>query len=99
MTTNNETQKLDIVEHNFAAFAKELELKVLDGWAISKSNPGDVVGMYGGTFTVSLYRNADTIQRFHDAAEGVQAVPKLSRGEALAKARQAKADKKITNNS
>jgi hypothetical protein len=91
-----QTEFFDIVEHNLASFAKELESKLLDGWQISKTNPGDVVGFYGGTFTISLFRNYETVQRLRSRVEGVQEAPKLSRGESLARARAAKADKKST---
>jgi hypothetical protein len=88
-----QTKYHDIVETSFQSFAKELELKVLDGWAIDKSNPGDVIGMYGGTFTVTLSRNYETVDRFRKSAAATQDAPKLSPAESLARARQARASK------
>lgn len=93
MTTD--TKRLDIVEHSLSNFAKELEAKILDGWQISKTNPGAVVGFHGGTFTISLFRNAETVQRLRTRVEGVQEAPKPTRGQILAKARAAKAERKV----
>lgn len=92
-------QHHDIVEHNLATFIRELELKILDGWAVSKTNPGDVVGMYGGTFTVSLYRDDSSVARLKARAGETQERPKLDRAATLAKARAAKAGKKATGKS
>jgi hypothetical protein len=93
MTTEN-IQYHDIVEHSIINFVRELELKILDGWQVSKTNPGDIIGMWNGTFTVSLYRNDASIERLKARAEGVQVRPKLDRAATLAKARAAKAEKK-----
>lgn len=92
MTTET-TQNYDIVETNLASYTKELSNRLLDGWAINKTNPGDVIGLYGGTFTVSLYRNAETVQRLRTKAQETQDAPKPDRGAILAKARDAKAAK------
>jgi hypothetical protein len=81
----------DIVETSLAKFAKELELKVMDGWAISVANPGDVVGLWGGTYTVTLERSNDTVQRLRTNVASVQdQTPKQSKADSLAKARQAR---------
>jgi hypothetical protein len=81
----------DITEANFVAFLKELELKIMDGWAISKSNPGDVIGLWGGTYTVTLERSNDTVQRLRTNVGSVQdQTPKQSKADSLAKARQAR---------
>ena|SRR5437763_15078138 len=93
MTTDTKTY--DIVSHTISGFAKELEERIMDGWAISPTNRGDVIGVYGGTYTISLYRNNETIQRLQSRVGGVQEDPKPSRGEILAKARQAKAERKV----
>jgi len=88
-----QTKYHDIVETNIASFAKELELKILDGWAIDKSNEGDVIGFYGGTYTVTLSRNYETVDRFRKSAAATQDAPKLSPAESLARARQARSNK------
>lgn len=92
--SNTATQHYDIVEHNIVNFVKELEARLLDGWAVSKTNPGDVVGLYGGTFTVSLYRDASTVERVKSKVESVAEQPKPDRKTILANARAAKAFKK-----
>jgi hypothetical protein len=87
------TEYFDIVEHNLAIFAKELESKLFDGWAISKTSPGEVVGLYGGTFTISLFRNEETVQRLRSRVGTMKESPKLDRATILANARAAKAAK------
>lgn len=87
------TEFFDIIDTNLASFAKELDNRLLDGWAISKTNPGEVVGVYGGTFTISLFRNETTLERLRNKVGSMEEKPKLSRGEILAKAREAKANK------
>lgn len=91
MSTAENTQYHDIVEHNIAVYSKELADRVRDGWAISKTNPGDVVGF--NCFAVSLYRNAETVKRAKEQAEAIAEAPKPDRSAILAKARAAKADK------
>lgn len=93
---SNQTQHFDIVDHNLSSYTAELAKRLMDGWAISKTNPGDVVGLYGGTYTVSLYRNADTVKALKDKAAAVQDIARPSRADILAKAREAKAAKKTT---
>lgn len=84
----------DITEPNIVTFLKELELHIMDGWAISKSNPGDVVGLWGGTFTVTLERSNDTVQRLRTNVASVQdQTPKQSKADSLAKARAARWNK------
>lgn len=94
-----QTDNFDIVETNLSVFVKELENRILDGWAIDKTNPGEVVGVYGGVFTVALFRNNETVQRLHSRVSTVKEDPKPSRAEILAKARQVRADKKSTSKS
>lgn len=91
-----QTDNIDITETNIAVFAKELDNRLLDGWAISKSNPGDVVGLYGGTYTISLYRNDETIARLRNKVASMQEKPKQDRATILANARAAKAAKATT---
>lgn len=91
-----QTDYFDITESNIAVFAKELEARLFDGWAISKTNPGDVVGLYGGTYTISLYRNDETVARLRNRVAGMQEKPKLDRATILANARAAKAAKSST---
>jgi hypothetical protein len=90
------TDFFDITETNLAEFAKKLESHLLDGWAISKQNPGDVIGLYGGVYTISLYRNDETIKRIRTRVAGIQDAPKLDRATILANARAAKAAKATT---
>ncbi len=89
------TQTHDIVASNLTTYTKELASYILDGWAISKANPGTVVGMYGGSFTATLYRNTATVQGLRDKVEEVEEAPKPNRGAILAAARAAKAAKKV----
>lgn len=88
------TERHDIVEHSLENYTRELSYKLLDGWALSKTSPAEVVGLYGGTFTVSLFRDNSTVQRLKDRVEGVVQAPKLDRGTILANARAAKAARK-----
>jgi len=87
-------QHHDIVEHVFPFFVAELAKHLNDGWAVSKTNPGDVVGVYGGTYTVSLYRDADTVADFKRRAGEAADLAKPDRAAILAVARAAKAAKK-----
>lgn len=91
---DNKTQYYDIVESSLESYSKELASRLLDGWAISKTNPGDVVGFYGGTFTVSLYRDADTVTKYKSKAADTADVARPDRATILAKAREAKAAKR-----
>lgn len=91
-----ETLHHDIVEQSLETFSKELAARIKDGWAISKTNPGDVVGLYGGTFTISLYRNAVTVEELRDKVNNVADAPRLTRAEILERARKAKAAKKAS---
>lgn len=93
MTVPNQVH--DIVEHNIAEYSRQLAAKLLDGWQISKTNPGDVVGVYGGTYTISLFRNAETVQRLRTKVQGMQQEAKPDRATILANARAAKAAKKV----
>lgn len=90
--SENARQERDIVELSMESFCKEIVDMTLDGWAISPTNPGDAMPMCN-TFTVSMYRDADTVERFRASSSGVGEKPKLTRAEILEKARQAKKDK------
>ena len=83
------TDTRDIVEHSMPEFIKELVNLTLDGWVVSETCPGDVLS-YGNTFTVSMYRNDETVEKFRSLSEGVGAKPKLTRAEILQRARDAK---------
>lgn len=87
-------QKHDIVETSFATLLKELAARLLDGWAICPSNPGDVIGPWGAFYTVSLYRDHNTVAKLKERAGSVAEAPKPDRGAILAAARAAKAAKK-----
>jgi hypothetical protein len=86
-------QQHDIVETNLAAYTKELAQKLADGWAINKTCPGEVIGLYGGTFTVSLYRDADTVRKAKETAAAIADIARPDRATILAKARAARAEK------
>lgn len=88
----SDTQRLDIVEHSAEAFVAEVVAKTLDGWAVSATNPGDAVG-FGGTLTVSMYRNSETLQTIRAKMANIQEKPKMSPAESLAKAREARNNK------
>jgi hypothetical protein len=92
--TASATQHYDIVEHTLEAYTRELRSRLLDGWDISPTNRGDVVGLYGGTFTVSLYRNVATVETTRKKVAAIADAPKPDRGAILAAARAAKAAKK-----
>lgn len=79
----------DIVENTMPAFIKELVSLTLDGWAVSPTCPGDV-NSFGNSFTVSMYRDVDTVEKLKSAAAGVNEFPKPTRAEILQKARDAK---------
>ena len=82
----------DVVEHSVEAFVKEVVALTLDGWAVSPTCPGDSVG-FGNTYTVSMFRDANTVEAFRQASVGIDEKPKLTRAEILEKARAAKAAK------
>lgn len=93
MTTDDKTLRYDIVERNPETFVAELVARVMDGWAVSPTNPGDV--LLSGTMTVSLYRDDDTVQAAKSKLSNVSEKPKMSRAETLAVAREAKAAKGV----
>ena len=86
-------ERLDIVEVSIVEFVKQVREHTLDGWDISPTCPGDVVGYGYGTYTVSLYRDESTVEKLKYAAGRVQDAPKLSVDDRMAKARQARAAK------
>jgi hypothetical protein len=86
------TQLRDVVEHSVEALIAEVVALTLDGWAVSKTCPGDVVGYQ--TFTVSMFRDSDTVDNFRQKSLGIAEKPKLTRAEILANARAAKAKNK-----
>lgn len=86
----------DIVEHSMPEFVKELVSLTLDGWVVSPTCPGDVLS-YGNTFTVSMYRDEETVEKFKSLSESVGGRPKLTRAEILQKARDAKKAKLDVN--
>lgn len=88
----SDTQYRDIVEHSAEAFVAEVVAHTLDGWAVSKTNPGDAVG-FGGTLTVSMYRNESSMQLVRSKMANITEKPKLTQAESLAKAREARAAK------
>lgn len=91
-----ETQRKDIVAHTMEVFVEELVDAIQDGWAISPTCPGDALLGYGTTFTVSLYRDDNTVEKFRKLSANVEEKPKMTRAESLAKARETKAALKAT---
>lgn len=91
------TEKLvsnrDVVEHSVEAFVAEIVALTLDGWAVSSTCPGDAVG-YGNTYTVSMYRDEDTVEEFRSKSVNIGEKPRLTRAEITAKAREALAVKR-----
>ncbi len=83
----------DVVEHSVEAFVAEVVALTLDGWAVSPTCPGDVVG-WGNTYTVSMYRDEDTVDEFRSKSVNIEEKPKLTRQEIAAKAREALAVKR-----
>lgn len=86
----------DITETNIVAFVAEVAAMTLDGWAIDRNQPGDC-SPFGLHYTVSMYRDADTLEKLRQAAVGIEEKPKLTRAEILEKARAAKASKLDVN--
>lgn len=82
----------DVSETNFVAFLAEIADLTLDGWAIDKSNPGDV-SPFGLHYCATMYRDANTLEKLRQAAVGIDEKPKLTRAEILEQARAAKAAK------
>lgn len=87
---------VDVVEHTIVAFIAEVARRSLDGWAISPTCPGDVIGYGFSTYTVSMYRSEETLMKLRYAAETL-CVPKLNANDRMAKARAAKAANKLNN--
>ena len=84
---------VDIVETTIEGLCAELFRLAMDGYKISPTNPGDVIGFFGNNFTVSMYRDKSTVKAFKEANDTVEGPVSLSRAEILAKARQAKSAK------
>lgn len=85
----------DIVASDLETFSRELEAKVLDGWRICPTNPGTVIGLYGGNFTIAIVRDAQSLSRVQHKLEIVKDRPKSGGAASLQKARAAKAAKAI----
>ncbi len=84
-----EREERDIVEHSVEEFVKEVVAMTLDGWTVSPTCAGDVL-QYNNTYTVSMFRSAETVEKFRSLSAGVGEKPKLTRAEILANARAAK---------
>lgn len=83
----------DVVEYTIEALVAEVAAMTLDGWAVSKTNPGDVIGY--GVYTVSMFRDSNTVEMLRQKAIGIAEKPKLTRAEILAKARAARGQPKL----
>ncbi len=81
----------DVVEATLEVFTDEVVALTKDGWAVVKDSAYS--SPYGAMFTVSMYRDDDTVRALKEYVDGVAAAPKLTRAESLAKAREAKAAK------
>jgi hypothetical protein len=79
----------DIVEHSISELVKEVAALTLDGWAISPTCPGDVLP-WGNSYTVTMMRSQETVEKFRSLSVNVGDKPKLTRAEILQKARDAK---------
>lgn len=76
----------DVVEHSVEAFVAEVVALTLDGWAVSETCPGDAVG-FGQCYTVSMFRDVNTVESFRLRAVNIEEKPKRTRAEQLAEAR------------
>ncbi len=81
----------DVVECSIEAFVEEVFSRMKDGWVPVKES-GDCLP-YVNTYTVSMYRNENTVKALKSLGEAVTLAPKATRAEILQKAREAKADK------
>ncbi len=88
-------QGRDVVELSVEALLTEVVSLTLDGWALSKTSPGDMIG-FGNSFYVSMYRNEDTVDALRKAGGACGDKPKMTRAETLQVARAAKAAKLVT---
>lgn len=79
----------DVVEFSIEAFVKEVIAMTLDGWAVCATNPGDAIG-YGRCYTVSMYRDEDTLANLKTVSGNINEQPRLTRAEILQKARAAR---------
>ncbi len=86
----------DVLERTVEAFIAEVVAMTLDGWAVSKTSPGDAIG-FGNAYAVSMYRNEDTVAALRKAGLACADKPKMTRAETLAVARAAKAAKMTTD--
>lgn len=89
----SEISRKDVVQHTIEEFTKEVFDLVRDGWVISPTNPGDALLSYGTTYTVSMYRDASTVDAFKKLMGGVSDRPKMTRAETLEVARAARKGK------
>lgn len=93
MTEAVASEKHDIVETRIEKYTSELRRLLLDGWEIDPACPGEVIGPYGASYTVSMFRDASTVAKFQGKCANVAPKAKLSQAEHLANARAAKAAK------
>lgn len=75
----------DVTSQSLELFLAEVVDLTLDGWKIHPSNKGDV--FVGLAFSCTMYRDENTVEAFRQASVGIEAKPKLTRAEILAKAR------------
>lgn len=83
----------DVVEHTVEALVAEVAALTLDGWAVSKTNPGDCIGYR--VYTVTMFRDSNTVEALRQKSAGVDEKPKMTRAEILAKARAARGQPKL----
>lgn len=73
-------------EVTFPALLAVLFEHILDGWAISDDEPGDVA-LFGGAYGVTVVRTAATVSALKDRVAAVQDKPKMTPQERMAHAR------------
>lgn len=86
---NIEEHRIDVCEGNMPDFVAAVVQKTLDGYEVDPAMPGDT-NYFGNVFSVSMFRNADTVERMRSTIANIAEKPKLSRAEILANAREAK---------
>lgn len=78
----------DVVSSYGETFALEIQEKVLDGWCIVENTYQSQMGLIQ---SVTMKRDANTVEEFRLASSGIQEKPKLTRAEIMANARAARA--------
>lgn len=80
------TELRDVTHATVQALLEEVVELTMDGWAISKLNPGEALMFYSG-FGVTMERSDATVAAFKEKSEAVQGKAKLTVQDRMAKAR------------